>query len=179
MMTKILPDPFLRFGAVIVKTGQHLFALMAALVLLSAPLSVIFADNLLQAVHQHFAIADSHYPVGSVVALLLCVFAALALWWMFFRCLTHIVDTVVEGDPFIASNANRLQHMAFLLLAIQLVYIPTAAFGLIVETAFKGPASDVAVFWDFTGFLMVITLFIFARVFRHGTDMRSDLRGTI
>lgn len=179
MMAKVLRDPFLRFGAAIIKTGQHLFALAAALVLLSVPLSVIFGDKVLQAVHQHFSIADSYYPVGSVVALLLSVSAAVALWWMFFRYLTNIVDTVVERDPFIASNANRLQHMAFLLLAIQLIYIPTAAFGLIVETAFKGPTSEVDVFWDFTGLLMVITLFIFARVFRHGTDMRSDLRGTI
>jgi len=178
-MTKILRDPFLRFGAFIVKTGQYLFALAAVLVLLLAPLSVIFGNKVLQAVHQHFAIAGSHYPVGSVVALLLLVSAVLALWWMFFRYLTDIVDTVIEGDPFIASNANRLQHMALLLLAIQLIYIPTAAFGLIVETAFKGPTSEVDVFWDFTGLLMVITLFIFARVFRHGTDMRSDLQGTI
>ncbi len=179
MMTRILRDPFLRFGAVIVKTSQYLFALAAALVLLSAPLSVVFADKLLRAVQQHFAIADSHYPVGSVVALLLFVSAVLVLWWMFFRYLTQIVDTVVEGDPFIASNAKRLQHMALLLLTIQLIYIPTAALGLIVETAFKGPTSEVDVFWDFTGLLMVITLFIFARVFRHGTDMRSDLQGTI
>lgn len=177
-MTQVLRDPFLKFGAAIVKTGQYLFALAAALVLLLTPLSVIFGDNVLQAVHQHFAIADSYYPVGSVVALLLFVSAALALWWIFFRYLAHIVDTVVEGNPFIPSNANRLQQMAFLLLAIQVIYIPTAAFGLIVETAFKGPTSEVDVFWDFTGFLMVITLFIFARVFRHGTDMRSDLRGT-
>lgn len=179
MMTRILRDPFLRFGAAIVKAGQYLFALAAALVLLLVPLSVVFGDNVLQAVHQHFAFADSYYPVGSVVTLLLFVSAVFALWWIFFRYLTHIVDTVVAGDPFIASNANRLQHMAFLLLAIQLIYIPTAAFGLIVETAFKGPTSDVDVFWDFTGLLMVITLFIFARVFRHGTDMRSDLQGTI
>lgn len=178
-MAQVLRDPFLKFGALVVKTGQYLFALAAVLVLLLVPLSVIFGDNVLQAVHQHFAVADSHYPVGSVVALLLFVSAVLALWWMFFRYLTHIVGTVVEGDPFVASNASRLQQMAFLLLAIQLIYIPTAAFGLIVETAFKGPTSDVDVFWDFTGLLMVITLFIFARVFRHGTDMRSDLQGTV
>ncbi len=178
-MTKALRDPFLKTGAAVVKTGQHLFALAAVLVLLSVPLAVIFDDKILQAVHDHFSISESHYPVGSVVALLLFVSAVLALWWMFFRYLANIVDTVVEGDPFIASNSRRLQHMAFLLLAIQLVYIPTAAFGLVVQTAFKGPTSTVDVFWDFTGLLMVITLFVFARVFRHGTDMRDDLKGTI
>ena len=86
---------------------------------------------------------------------------------------------MIEGDPFVPGNANRIQRMAFLLLAIQLVYIPTATFALIVETAIKGPTSTVDVFWDFTGLLMVITLFVFARVFRHGTDMRSDLQETI
>lgn len=178
-MAKIIRDPFLRAGSFIVKTGQYCFALAATMVLLTVPLSVIFADHVLTIVHNHFSIAESHYPIGSVVSLLLFLFAALVLWWKFFRYLSDIVDTVVEGDPFVDSNANRLQRMAFLLLSIQLIYIPTAAFGLIVETAFKGPTSEVDVFWDFTGLLMVITLFVFARVFRHGTEMRSDLEGTI
>jgi hypothetical protein len=37
----------------------------------------------------------------------------------------------------------------------------------------------VNVFWDFTGLLMVLTLFVFARVFRYGTNMREELDGTI
>ncbi|MEO9636182.1 MAG: DUF2975 domain-containing protein [Parasphingorhabdus sp.] len=178
-MINIIADPFLKTGAFALKAGQHLFAIAAALVLLAVPLAVVFSDHILQAVHQHFSIAESHYPVGPVVLLMLLVSTALSLWWMFFRNLANIADTVVKGDPFIASNADRLQRMAFLLLAIQLIYIPTAAFGLIVETAFKGPTSTVDVFWDFTGMLMVITLFVFARVFRQGTDMRSELKGLI
>ena len=178
-MPNTLRDPFLKTGGFIVRTGQHLFALTASLFLLAIPLAILFGDNVLQAVHQHFGIAESYYPVGSVVALLLFVSGVLTLWWMFFRYLANIVDTVVAGDPFINTNADRLQRMAFLLLAIQLAYIPIAAFGLIVETAFKGPTSEVSVFWDFTGLLMVITLFVFARVFRHGTDMRSELKGVV
>ncbi|MEO9468316.1 DUF2975 domain-containing protein [Parasphingorhabdus sp.] len=178
-MTKTLCDPFLKTGVIIARSGQHLFASAAALTLVAVPLAIIYSDRILQAVHQHFGMAESHYPVGSVVALLLFVSVVLALWWMFFRSLANIVDTIAGGDPFIARNSDRLRHMALLLLAIQLAYIPTAAFGLIVETAFKGSTSQVDIFWDLTGLLMVMVLFVFARVFRLGTDMRDDLKGTI
>ena len=32
---------------------------------------------------------------------------------------------------------------------------------------------------DLTGFLIVLVLFILARVFRHGAAMREDLEGTV
>ena len=178
-MTKTLRDPLLRAGALTVNTGKNLFALAAALVLFAVPVAILYSDKILREAYNHWSIADSQLPIGPLVALMLFVSAVLALWWLFFTYLAKIVDTVVQGDPFIAANADRLMRMAGLLLAIQLFYIPTAAFGLIVETALKGPTSTVDIFWDFTGLLMVLTLFVFARVFRLGADMRSDLKGTI
>lgn len=178
-MTKLLGDPVLRAGAFTVNAGKNLFALATALVLLAVPLAIVYSDKILQAAYSHWSITESRLPVGSLVALMLLVAVVLALWWLFFGNLSHIVDTVVQGDPFFSENADRLLHMAGLLLAIQLVYIPTAAFGLIVETALKGPTSTVDIFWDFTGLVMVLTLFVFAHIFRQGADMRNDLEGTI
>ena len=89
-MSENLRDPFLRAGAVIVRSGQHLFAFGVMLTLLAVPFSIIFAENVLPAAHQHFGIAESQYPVGPVVLLLLFVAAVLALWWMFFRYLSKL-----------------------------------------------------------------------------------------
>ncbi|MEL7219331.1 MAG: DUF2975 domain-containing protein, partial [Pseudomonadota bacterium] len=71
---------------------------------------------------------------------------------------------------------------AWLLLAVQLLSIPLAALALtLVEWA--GDIEDVQFSigdgFDLSGILMVIVLFILARVFRHGTRMREDLEGTV
>jgi hypothetical protein len=88
-----------------------------------------------------------------------------------------MVDTVRAGDPFVAANAYRLNTIAWLLLALQLVSLVIALIGKAVST----PAHPLHLDAGFSpgGWLAVILTFVLARVFAEGTLMREDLEGTI
>jgi hypothetical protein len=88
-----------------------------------------------------------------------------------------MVDTVRAGDPFVATNAERLRAIAWSLLAVQLLSIVIGTIGKAVST----PAHPVNLNAGFSinGWLAVLLTFVLARVFAEGTSMRDDLDGTI
>jgi hypothetical protein len=88
-----------------------------------------------------------------------------------------MADTVRAGDPFVATNAYRLNTIAWLLLALQVVSLVIALIGKAVST----PAHPLHLDAGFSpgGWLAVILTFVLARVFAEGTLMREDLEGTI
>jgi hypothetical protein len=91
--------------------------------------------------------------------------------------LLAIVDTVRAGDPFVAANASRLQVIAWVLLALNLVSI---VIGVIAKTV-STPAHPLHISAGFSinGWLAVLLTFLLARVFAEGTAMREDLEGTV
>src|SRR4029453_4696618 len=93
------------------------------------------------------------------------------------KLLLAIVDTVRAGDPFIAANANRLQAIAWVLLALQLLSLVIGTIGKDISS----PAHPVHLDSGFSisGWLAVILTFVVARVFAQGTFMREDLEGTV
>jgi hypothetical protein len=95
----------------------------------------------------------------------------------FLKMLRDLVLSVTQGQPLTAINAGRLRSMGWLSLAIQGVLLITtvalAIFG-------KGKLFDVDMVYDLiTGMLTAAVLFILARVFDYGADMREELEGTI
>jgi hypothetical protein len=91
--------------------------------------------------------------------------------------LRAIVDTVREGDPFVAANARRLQTIAWAYLGLELLHIAVG-----VVAASSGPeAQPLDLHWrfSFTPWVAVLLLFVLARVFDHGARMRADLEGTV
>jgi hypothetical protein len=80
------------------------------------------------------------------------------------------------GDPFVPENAARLQTIAWCVLALQLLHL---TFGVMAATV---NAAGSNVDWKFsglTGWLAVVLLFVLARVFEEGTQMREDLERMI
>lgn len=88
-----------------------------------------------------------------------------------------IVETVRDGDPFVASNASRLEAIARALLALQILSVIIGAIG----TAVSSPAHPVNLDAGFSinGWLAVLLMFVLARVFAEGTRLRDDLEGTV
>src|SRR3982751_707132 len=103
--------------------------------------------------------------------------ATIPLNYVVLKRLLAIVETVREGDPFVAANASRLQTIAWSLLALQLFSIVIGAIGKAVST----PAHPVHLDAGFSinGWLAVLLTFVLARVFAEGTVMREDLEGTV
>ena len=103
--------------------------------------------------------------------------AAIPLNYAVLKRLLAIVQTVRAGDPFVAANASRLQAIAWVLLALNLLSI---VIGAIAKTV-SSPAHPLHMNAGFSinGWLAVLLTFLLARVFAEGTLMREDLEGTV
>jgi hypothetical protein len=91
--------------------------------------------------------------------------------------LLAIVLTVRAGDPFVTANAQRLQAIAWVLLALQLLSLLIGAIVRIVST----PAHPLHINAGFSinGWLAVLLTFRLAGGFAQGARMRQDLEGTV
>jgi hypothetical protein len=93
------------------------------------------------------------------------------------RRLLAIVATVRKGDPFVAANAYRLNAIAWILLALQVLGMTIGAIGKAISTPAHPFHLDAG--FSVNGWLAVILTFVLARVFAEGTLMREDLEGTV
>ena len=99
------------------------------------------------------------------------------IYYFILKRLLAMVETVRVGDPFVAANANRLQAIAWALVALQLLGLVIWAIVKIIST----PAHPVDIDAGFSvnGWVAVLLTFVLARVFAEGAVMRDDLEGTI
>ncbi|WP_301752011.1 DUF2975 domain-containing protein [uncultured Erythrobacter sp.] len=156
---------------------------LAALVIGFVVIAItVFRDSINQEIRSEFGAQTAALPAGSVLWLLLVVLAMVALIFLFFGKLRGIIDTVAEGDPFVPENADRLNAMAWLQIGIYILGLVAAAAGMMVVD-WAGQFADVEIDGsldlDLPNVLMVLVLFILARVFRQGAAMRDDLEGTV
>jgi hypothetical protein len=91
--------------------------------------------------------------------------------------LLSIVETVRAGDPFVADNARRLQAIAWVLLALQLLSLVIGGVGNAISTPEHPLHLDAG--FSTSGWLAVLLTFVLARVFAAGALMREDLEGTV
>jgi hypothetical protein len=90
--------------------------------------------------------------------------------------LLAMVNTVRTGDPFVAQNAARLQAIAYAVLGQQLLQLVIGTIARSVST----PTHPLRISAFSTGgWLAVVLLFVLARVFAEGTQMRDELEGTV
>ena len=89
------------------------------------------------------------------------------------RRLLAIVETVRSGDPFIPANAQRLNMIAWSVLAIELLRLVVMAISK--AAALPGRMDS----FSPTPWLAVLLLFVLSGVFAQGARMRTDLEGTI
>jgi hypothetical protein len=94
-----------------------------------------------------------------------------------FSRLLSIVETVRDGDPFVATNAVRLQAIAWAVLALEIGRFIVVGIANAVST----PARPIHIDLKFsvTPWLAVLLLFVLARVFEHGARMREELQATV
>jgi hypothetical protein len=120
---------------------------------------------------------DAERLVMGLRAVAMLGLAVIPLNYVVLKRLLAIVDTVREGDPFVASNAERLRTIAWSLLALQVLSIVIGTIGKAVSTAAHPVHLDAG--FSVNGWLAVLLTFLLARVFAEGTLMREDLAGTV
>jgi hypothetical protein len=91
--------------------------------------------------------------------------------------LIAMIRTVRSGDPFVAANAYRLQAIAWVLLALQILSLLVGAIAKAISTPQHAVHLDAG--FSSSGWLAVILTFVLARVFAEGALMREDLEGTV
>ena len=176
-------DLLLLAGKVIAVLLQGFMAFGAATLLVVIPAVMLFRGDIVEGLSDGSGVPVADLPMLPLVGVLVIAFAILAALFVFFGRLRAIINTVGEGDPFAPANAERLNLMAWLLLGAQVLTWPLIAVAIpLVRWADKlegvniqGDLNGL----DLTGVLMVLVLFILARVFRHGAQMREDLEGTV
>ena len=103
--------------------------------------------------------------------------AATPLNYLILKRLLAIIETVRNGNPFVASNAERLETIARALLAIQVLSMIIGAIGRAISTPAHPVNFDAG--FSINGWLAVLLIFLLARVFAEGASMRDDLEGTV
>jgi nitrate reductase gamma subunit len=97
--------------------------------------------------------------------------------WMFLLT-ARIIDTASHGDPFVTVNADRLNRIAWLLLAMQAVGL---VFDTVINTFPDKIKDHVNLGFDVsaTGILAALLIFVLAQIFRRGSEMRAELEATV
>jgi len=177
----IVKDPLLAAANVMLVFFIAVLSFAAAAFVVAAPAVTIFKrDVLSEFARNGTADAARLYPELPWVILGLAVLLALGVW--FLVLLRRIVRSVGEGDPFVPVNAARLTRMGWLALAGQIASLPIgAAVVHVARMVSDSGHGEVGNDFGFSGegVLLVLTLFILARVFRQGARMREELEGTV
>jgi hypothetical protein len=91
--------------------------------------------------------------------------------------LLDIVETVRAGDPFVAANASRVQAIAWVLLALQLLSLVIG--GVAKAVSIPAHPLDLDAGFSINGWLVVLLMFVLARVFAQGALMRGDVEAMV
>ncbi|WP_271078831.1 DUF2975 domain-containing protein [Aurantiacibacter sp. MUD61] len=175
-------DLLLAGGKALTVLMQGVLGIAAFALAIVIPVLLIFRETIRAELIDELGPQASDPPMAAAIAVLVLALVAVVMIFIFFGKLRKIISTVGDGDPFVPENADRLSVMAWLLLGVQLLSILIGGIGLMVaKWADEVEHADITIDagLDFTGILMVIVLFILARVFRHGAEMRDDLEGTV
>lgn len=150
---------------------------IAAIIVACTPLLFIWKDRIIAGMSQRAGTPlDSDIVYAMHGAQLLIALTAI-LGFLFIRHLRRIIDTVAQGDPFIPLNAVRLRTMGWIAVTVQLVAIPAGA--LAGWISYKGHVRYVDIGISFGGIVLALILFVLARVFGKGAEMRDELEGTV
>jgi hypothetical protein len=150
--------------------------LVGAFILALLVTSLVAPEFLMRALGMGAELGNNSFLLGIRVVMALGIVAVVVTHMVLLR-LRAIVDTVRAGDPFIVENATRLQQIAWAVLGGELLHVVI----VLVAAGISTDATLIDIRWEksITRWLVVLLLFVLARVFETGARMREDLEGTI
>jgi hypothetical protein len=178
-MSKMTRDPLLAtatIGTIVVRVVTVIG--MIGLGIGMAVVAAVATGYMPDAVIVDFDGLDQNGYAAAIAAMFLGIIS-LGLMFDFVSRLAQIIATVGDGDPFIAANAERLTRMGWLALAIQIVSFVAGLLGDYAEKTLGDDRFSMEFNLTLSGLALAVILFILARVFRKGADMRAELEGTV
>ena len=167
-------DPLLAAARLALVLAMAVTALLAAAFVIATPAVLIMNESILETLARHGGPPESIWAVIGVIAL---SGAVAALGFFFFRDLYRIVASVEDGDPFIPANAQRLQAMGWISIAVHVLGVPLAMTSQWLDRIFDQRPDGFEL--SYFGLLLALVLFVLARVFREGARLRDELEGTV
>lgn len=182
-VARLVSDPLLGVAKVLLWFLIGSLGLGAVATLFAAPLLFLGGPWIAPHIQGDMPAAALPAFLNALSGVCLLVTVLLAMVCVTLYRLKQIVDTVGEGDPFVPQNARRLTQMAWLTLGVQVATLPIVALGIVIARLVKevSSTSDISVDSGFSGngLLLMLILFILARVFRKGAEMRAELEGMV
>lgn len=177
-------DPLLTIASGILIFLIAISGISACLLLAGTLAPFIFGEAFQRHLVEEGANLDFSTIRWQIAMILLLAASLTAILMRICWLLRKIVQSVGAGDPFIPENARRLTQMAWLSLAFQLIGVPIMAIAtwlrdVAVNAGMELERVHVEQGLDLNGLLLMLILFILARVFRKGADMRADLEGMV
>ena len=163
-------------GTILVRIG-----LVIGMIGLGVAMAVSVVDNSIIAEHVKLQIEPASIGdiTGGVVLSLFLALISLGLTYDFVTRLAQVIDTVGRGDPFTLENAARLRRMGWLAIIVQVGSLPLAMLATWLESNVEKGSFQLDSDISLTGIGLAIVLFILARVFTRGAEMREELEGTV
>jgi Protein of unknown function (DUF2975) len=179
MLKTPLRDPLLNGARILIYLAMAV--LIFAVVMLGIGLGAIATVGRAELLAEFAKVGAPVSGVWLIALAMVLIIALLGCAFRFVQKLLEIVNSVGEGDPFDPRNADRLSAMGWLTLAGQALVLPLMAIAAWIEPYFEkaGKNSDFGFDFDLGTVLLILILFILARVFRKGADMRAELEGTV
>lgn len=172
-------DPLL--GAAKILLLLFSIAIIFGMVAISIGVAVVLSFGQHEVIARILAQDAPPIAYWGVVGAFALLVGLLFLGLRFVRELSGLVDSVGEGEPFHPRNADRLSRMGWIAIIAEVVALPLAAFStwLTPYLADAGKHIDSDFGMDGESLLLILILFILARVFREGARMRDELEGTV
>lgn len=167
-------DPLLTAARLMLTLCMGLAAIVGGAMIVLIPVILLQQGEVLT----ELAVKGTGEGVIAALCIVLALVAAMvfcAFDWL--RQLRRIVDSVAAGDPFVPENATRLSRMGWLTVSVELLSIPIGGIGHWVTSVVRDATVDFGI--SVSGVLLAMVLFILARVFRRGAEMREELEGTV
>jgi DUF2975 family protein len=168
------PDP-LRLSRKVLRVLVVVNVIYGVFILAMLVASLAAPQLLLRALK--IAETETSSPMGAVRLIMISGIISAMIGRVILWRLQEIVETVSDGDPFVTGNANRLEKIAWSLLALEVLHVLIGAMAASVSP--ENPPIDVDLSISLTRWIAVLMLFVLARVFDQGARMRADLEGTV
>ncbi|MEL7190510.1 MAG: DUF2975 domain-containing protein, partial [Pseudomonadota bacterium] len=125
-------DLLLLAGKILTVLMQGFSALGGVVLLVLMPVLFFFHDEISADIMEESAQFAGAFPTATILGMFALIIIVLVGAFFFFGILRAIIATVGDGDPFEPANADRLNVMAWLLLGMQVLFIPIGGLGLII-----------------------------------------------
>lgn len=179
-MTILVKDPLLAFARILLMVFIVILGIACAGVAGAVGAVLIMQPQIFARLAEQ-GIPASGELITAIALLLAAAAFVLGLSVYLLVLLRRIVNSVGEGDPFIPANADRLSRMGWVVVIAEIASIVVGVLAGWANHLAPNIAQNIDV--DINpgggGIVLILVLFILARVFRQGAAMREELEGTV